>query len=240
MIPIVVWAHIILGLTVVIRSPLHEDLVFGTLSPSMPAQVIINWRADAADESNADDSEILLLDRMMKVVLKTLPDQVMGSDITTQERHNLQSFGSLLMYRWFNEASTISDDSPIYQDLIEYVLAVVIVRSRKIGHQSTVNFFEAQKQHSYDFSWYSLEYWRISSAGSMLFHRQISKLDDRQRKESMLRVEKLAQTFQHKILEGLPLPRSLELYVDKLQEPDRKAIGINPLISRLTTLVFVA
>jgi hypothetical protein len=37
-IPIVIWAHTILGLTVAIRSPQHEDLIFGTSSASSLVQ----------------------------------------------------------------------------------------------------------------------------------------------------------------------------------------------------------
>ena len=210
-IPLVIWAHTILGLTVAIRSLQHEDLIFGMSSAS--SQVIIQWRAIASIEVAVEDSEILLLDRSMKVILKTIPDSSMESDIETEERHNLQSFGSRKLYRVFNSASSISDETPIYQDLIECILAVAIIRSRRIERQK--NGFstssDGERSEPSDSRYYSLEYWRIASAGAVLFHRQISKLNDNKRQESMLRVEKWVEAFQNMNLKTAidsPLPQS--------------------------------
>jgi len=243
-IPIVIWAHTILGLTVAIRSPEHEDLVFGTSSASSPAQVIIQWRAIASDEVAAEDSEILLLDRSMKVILKTIPDSSMESDIETEERHNLQNFGSRRLYRLFNSASSISDESPIYQDLIECILAVAIIRSRRIERQkkdfSTKT--DAQLSEPSDTRCYSLEYWRIASAGAILFHRQISKLNDSKRQESMLRVDKLVEAFQHmnlKTARDIPLPQSVRLYINKLGQVGGTHAATSYHIFILSNLVLV-
>jgi hypothetical protein len=239
LVPLVVWAHIILGLTVVIRCLSHEDLVFGN-SPSL-AEVIIRWRVAAASDVAADDSDILLLDKGMKVILKTSPDEMTESEISTQERHSLQSFGSLLIYRWFNQSSGTSDDNPIYQELIEHVLALVIIRSRRIERQSGKSGSDpyAKDPQAHGSRWYSLEYWRITSAAAVIFHHQISKLDDVQRKDSMFRVEILVKSFDEKALEDLPLPRSLQQYLEKIKHTDKLSPGVSVLITRLTSLVFI-
>jgi hypothetical protein len=240
LVPLVVWAHTILGLTIVIRSQSHEDLVFGNCSS--PAQVIIHWRDSAKWDTAADDSDILLLDKSMKVILKTSPDKMTDeSEIEAHERHNLQSFGSLLIYRWLNQSFGTSDDSPIYQELIEYVLALVIIKSRRIERQNgkLSSGPGARDPQTPGPLWYSLEYWRIVSAAAVIFHGQISKLDDVQRKDSMLRVEMLVKSFHEMALEDPPLPRSLQQYLEKLQQTDKTATGVNNLIMRLTLLVFI-
>jgi hypothetical protein len=241
-IPIVIWAHTILGLTVAIRSLQHEDLIFGMSSAS--SQVIIQWRAIASIEVAAEDSEILLLDRSMKVILKTIPDSSMESDIETEERHNLQSFGSRKLYRVFNSASSISDETPIYQDLIECILAVAIIRSRKIERQK--NGFstssDGERSEPSDSRYYSLEYWRIASAGAVLFHRQISKLNDNKRQESMLRVEKWVEAFQNmnlKTARDIPLPQSVRLHLDKLGQVGGTHASMSHRIFDLSNLVLV-
>ena len=243
-IPIVIWAHTILGLTVTIRSPQHDDLVFGTSSASSLGQVIIQWRAIASDEVTAEDFEILLLDRSMKVILKTIPDSSMESDIEMEERHSLQNFGSRKLYRFFNSASSTSNESPIYQDLIECILAVAIIRSRRIERQK--NDFstkpEAGPLEPSDTRFYSLEYWRIASAGAVLFHRQISKLNDNKRQESMLRVEKLVEAFQNmnlKTARDIPSPQSVKLYIDKLGQVVGTHAEMSYSIFDLSNLVLV-
>lgn len=243
-IPIVIWAHTILGLTVTIRSPQHEDLIFGTSSASSLGQVIIQWRAIASIDVAAEDSEILLLDRSMKVILKTMPDSSTESDIETEERHNLQNFGSRKLYSLFNLVSSISDESPIYQDLIECILAVAIIRSRRIERQKNDSSTESDAELSKpsDTRYYSLEYWRIASAGALLFHRQISKLNDKRRQESMLRVEKLVEAFQHMNLKtaiDIPLPQSVRLYLDKLGQVGGIHVGMSHHIFDLSHLVLV-
>lgn len=240
LVPLIAWAHTILGLTIAIRSKSHEELVFGN---SPQAQVIIHWRVAAVDDEMTNDSDIVLLDKDMKVVLSTSSDKMSDeSEIEMQERHNLQSCGSLLIYRWINQSIGTFDNSPVYQDLIEHVLALVIANSHRIQRQyGSMSFGPGGKEPQTPGSlWYSLEYWRIASAAAVIFHTQISKLDENQRAASMLRVEKLVEAFQQlEVEEDPPLPKSVQLKMEKLKKIDGTTYDPGVLIWRLTYLVFI-
>jgi hypothetical protein len=144
----------------------------------------------------------------------------MESEIMIEERHSLRNVGSVLIYRWFNETSSTPVGSPIYLDLIEHILALVIIRSRRIERITDSEVIlrrdkAAKRLTTSEFSMYSLEYWRVASAAAVIFHHQLSSLDADDHATSMFRVESLVSSFQDKAPELPSLPRSVELLIDK-------------------------
>lgn len=93
-IPIVVWAHHILGLTVSIRSSSKEDLVFGDAELS---QVIVLWlETQASEEQNS--AKACLLDKDMNVVLRR-DSELLDAKISSEERHSSEITAALIFVR---------------------------------------------------------------------------------------------------------------------------------------------
>ncbi|RJE25781.1 hypothetical protein PHISCL_01894 [Aspergillus sclerotialis] len=97
LIPLVIWAHYVLGLTVLLKSSPDGDILFGS---SSHAQVIIKWcdHMDLAEPIN-------LLDSNMDIVLSTELMQNIHARIISEERCRLKGYGTKLIYRWNNTDS---------------------------------------------------------------------------------------------------------------------------------------
>ncbi|RDW73729.1 hypothetical protein BP5796_07171 [Coleophoma crateriformis] len=238
---LVVWAHEILGLTVVVRAPSKDDLVFGTTS--LP-QVIINWRPDVEKHEPTGECEVLLLDRKMKVVLECMPTHTTISEISAQERHHLESIGSTMLLRKFREHNVVANDDPIFLETIEWVIALTIITSRNIRRRRIVDgqIKQSRKPRS---SSYSIEVWRIMNAAKLIFNEHYSRMPISEVDYSMTRAQTTASnqgpTIIGKPLADTQLPRAVSLYVESLEQ-DRQSpsnFNIRALISKLVTLIFV-
>ncbi|MCJ1374662.1 hypothetical protein MMC20_005894 [Loxospora ochrophaea] len=127
-VPLVIWAHHILGLTLLIRSSSKGDLSFGDAhSP----QIIIYWRSNGATSSTLKSSPVLL-DKTMDVVLKSDLSSLSQERIRASERHHLKNYGVVFLQRYFNDKKYTCYDDPVYTDSIELILALVTIKSREI------------------------------------------------------------------------------------------------------------
>ncbi|CAG8976435.1 hypothetical protein HYALB_00012653 [Hymenoscyphus albidus] len=124
-----------------------------------------------------DDSHALLLHKSMKVVLVRCPGDINGElELKMQDRHILSGFGSRVIRHWLNESCGDPDDSPKYQDLIEYVLDLAIFKKRRIKRRWDRNNVSAEC------AFYSLDHLHVASAAEAIFRRQTSIINDIQLK----------------------------------------------------------
>jgi hypothetical protein len=162
LIPLLVWAHFILGLTVTVQKSPDGTVKFGQASrPS----IIINW---ANPDYDTLDS-VFLLDGTMDVVLQprsTVDANELRGTICAQERVPLEGYGTTFLHRHLNHVSSIQENAPVYSDCVQLATTVAICMSfvlcRKIiapDGQST--------PHPPVFC--TIERWRIIDSAKILF-----------------------------------------------------------------------
>ena len=165
LVPLVVWAHCILGLTVLVNGSPDGDVVFGR---SSTPQVIINWSHEFQLSGYAQKVEeysfpaVYLLDGDMDVVLSidTENDEVLN--IEGEERFRLRGYGTTFLRRLFNKHSIVVDDDPLYTEVVQFTITIAIIKSKalhrggRIGSRVTQQFYERT------------EYWRIMTSSAML------------------------------------------------------------------------
>jgi len=102
-IPLIIWAHYILGLTVEVKGPCDTKATF-PLDLTESPHVLINWPEPEVPESNPGDlfryesisgrmAEICLLERDRSVLLRVFPDDHERQEIAAEERHPLRGYG---------------------------------------------------------------------------------------------------------------------------------------------------
>ena len=160
-IPIIVWAHCVLDLTVSVHIGENDRINFG--NDSSP-QVIIMLSEKTDAELGLVRDEVLLLDREMDVILRCCPEDG-ETHISPQERHCLTNYGSDYLRRQFNCRITTLDDDAVYHEAIKLILARAINLSSYIyGHEH-----EDNEEHFSNFRRSRLERWRIFDAAHIIF-----------------------------------------------------------------------
>jgi len=170
LVPIVVWAHCILGLTVLVKGSPDGDVAFGK---SRNPQVIINWSHEweldkyTWEVKDLSTPGIYLLDGNMDVVLKTGASDDESVKIEGEERLRLRGYGTTFLRRLFNMESIIVDDDPIYAEVVQFTVAFAIVVSkfmRRVPLPRRDKQFEVPEQ-----CYGRTEYWRIMASSESLF-----------------------------------------------------------------------
>lgn len=166
LVPIVVWAHCILGLTVLVKDSLDGDVVFGR---SSNPQVIIHWShemelsEDALTKDQAAIPGVYLLDGDMDVVLRIDMENDEALKIEGEERIRLRDYGTTFLRRLFNEHSIVVDDHPLYTEVVQFTIAIAIIWSKLPCPRSIHRSGEIPHQlHG------RTEYWRIMTSSEML------------------------------------------------------------------------
>ncbi|KAI4125782.1 MAG: hypothetical protein LQ347_005234 [Umbilicaria vellea] len=134
LVPIVIWAHCILGLVVLVQGSPDGDVTFGR---SGNPQVIIKWvdwelHSHYWTVKDTTSPVIYLLDGDMHVILMAEPTQNEGIEIEGQERHRLRGYGTTFLRRLLNMDLMIADDDPIYAEVVQYAVA----RASVVAHYS--------------------------------------------------------------------------------------------------------
>ncbi len=159
---LILWAHYLLGLTVLLKPDGALDIVFGK---ERSPEVIIIWYQDR--DSRASEREfdlsIDLLDQDLEVVLKTSSNDVPGMSISRTEHHSLAGYGSEYLRRFLNTTISTPDNSPLYSTLINIVLAFSLWYSRRLLPLLTVAPAPEPRAE------YQLERWRVVRAAEMIF-----------------------------------------------------------------------
>jgi hypothetical protein len=128
-IPIILWAHCILGLRVLVQNSPDGDISWG--SAGTP-QVIIQWSNDwkIFEEELISPPTAYLLDGDMNVILKERLDDTEAVRLEGEERHQLEGYCTLFLRRLFNRFSIVVEDHAIYQETAQFAVAFAIVISR--------------------------------------------------------------------------------------------------------------
>jgi hypothetical protein len=171
LVPIIVWAHYILGLNVLVQSSPDGDIKFGS---GQHTQVIIQW--DKLWETRADGwfgvpgrtshPTVFLLDADMSVVLKKLPENDEMLTIEGSEFLRLGGYGTVYLRRIINKLSIVSNNHAVYSELAELVIAMSIASSealvaKKLGPPK---FQSPTERAGY------IEKWQIVETSTILFH----------------------------------------------------------------------
>ena len=132
LVPIVIWAHCILGLNVIVQGSPDGEVTFGT---SGSPQVIIKWAGWELHHyywkaKDTTSPVVYLLDGDMHVLLMAEPTENEGVDIEGQERHRLKGYGTTFLRRLLNMDSMIADDDPIYAEVVQYAIAFASVAAQ--------------------------------------------------------------------------------------------------------------
>ncbi|KAL9584817.1 MAG: hypothetical protein Q9212_001884 [Teloschistes hypoglaucus] len=225
LIPMVIWAHYILGLTVIIKGCPDGDVAFGKVGKP---QVIIKWssilfpqRRPASSQGNlyGPAPTMYLLDADMKVVLETKPVRNGRIIIEGQECHRLKGYGTTFLRRLFNQKMLTADDDEVYVETANFAVSFSITICRVMrrvpfsdhgsGARKPENIVPTQ-------CYLSTEQWRILNASETL----LSGIELDKRKISDF-VDRLCG----KVLEDMAIPTGVRVYLEKLS---RERLNENP------------
>lgn len=224
--PLIIWAHHILGLSVLVREvdgPLEILFSNGTSAPS----VFIDIKQDF---NPIIDHSICLLDKNFEVVLTIAPNSVESETIAPlifQERLKLRGYGTIAICRWLGKSIDTFLREPAYPALVEAVeltIAMARLASQRLYHavelgpSATNRTWEDRLQ---------LERWRIYDAAMIMFADPFSS-DDNSRipyqeasVESFLKIMETARTW-----DDIPAPPALQQLGSQLEESSFKPLPI--------------
>ncbi|MCJ1334499.1 hypothetical protein MMC10_011211 [Thelotrema lepadinum] len=171
-IPMIIWAHFVLGFTVVVQTDHELDLIFGS---SKSPHMYIKWRGEQPRAGNigtnakigsVGETAITLHEKDMTVIIERLNDNNLFARISTEERHPIHGYGTDIWRRILNTHSMTSDSDPIYQEAAQLVIALGITMSRRLvygGSHGGIKRFAPKSKPEL------LEVWRILKAGFLMF-----------------------------------------------------------------------
>ncbi|KAL8748142.1 MAG: hypothetical protein Q9184_007502, partial [Pyrenodesmia sp. 2 TL-2023] len=221
LIPIVIWAHHILGLTVLVRNSPDGDVAFGWFGTP---QVIIQWsstfQVDRMEIGGDIDSylpwesspTVLLLDANMQLVLKSEPNDDAGAKIEGQECHRLKGYGTTFLRRLFNAKTLLADDDPIYVDTANLAVSFAVALTRVMRRAPITEYdHRVRLEDNYDLPqqcYMNCEPWRLFDSSNLLFWD--IKLD------KMKIMEYLENLSGKRIDDNMPIPTSVRNHLRSL------------------------
>jgi hypothetical protein len=162
---VVIWAHFLLGLSVVVLAP-ERDIFFGE---SEKPQVVIKWKPDW-DPMKDTTPSLELLDRNANIVLKYVPEDNTMISLSGMERIRLEGYAKHLLRRYLNKAMIMLDNDPAYKECAEMATAMAISMSKLL--RRVPYFSQAQDGTLLDIPpqcYSNTEQWRIFDSGEFLF-----------------------------------------------------------------------
>ncbi|KAL9126851.1 MAG: hypothetical protein Q9175_007844 [Cornicularia normoerica] len=171
-VPIIVWGHYILGLTVLVNGSPDGDVIFGrTEGP----QIIIKWSSAPINPTNQVEGwlsapMIYLLDASQEVLLQTEPVDNESTRIEGQECHCLKGYGTTFLQRLFNKIKLVEDDDPIYVETANFAVAFALLLSRSMRRDPISDEHRGKKDFEIPAQCYlSTEPWRLFNSSKLLF-----------------------------------------------------------------------
>ncbi|KAL8720415.1 MAG: hypothetical protein Q9181_007913, partial [Wetmoreana brouardii] len=218
LVPMVVWAHYILGLTVLIKNSPDGDVAVGRMGKP---QVIIKWSStffSTSSLSNLDHMRwfsqptIYLLDADMNVLLETKPNPIVRTEIEGQEFHRLKGYGTTFLRRLFNSQTLVADDDPIFTETASFAVSFSILLSRAM--RRLPHPVKAIRRRNDDIDvpkqcYLGTEHWRLFDSSDLLF-RGI-KLDKR-------KISEYLEEISGKKTDDMAFPTSVRNYLQKLDQ----------------------
>jgi len=237
---IIIWAHFILGLSVVIETQDGSQVVsFGVREA---AQVHILWyqpgEYDSGSVSWDDDTttigpEIRLHDSEMSVILSCTPeeeDNLLNRDIAA-ERHPLRGYGVTYLQRTINYRNIVHDNHPAYGDTVNIIVGLALQASRKLDRNLYPGQGLAQQTSADQVEPIVIETWRVTNSAQMIFHGM--NIDIRG-------ATSYAEYFSHTKLEKASLPVAVTaLYGRANAENYELLLGFLNMVTGLAQLVLV-
>ena len=168
-VPIIVWGHYILGLTVLVTGSPDGEVTFGhTEGP----RIIIKWSSAPVSLNNESEDRlsapmIYLLDASQEVLLKTEPVDNETTRIEGQECHCLKGYGSTFLQRLFNKIKLVEDDDPIYSETANFAVAFALLLSRSMRRKS-ISGENLGKKNVENLA-LGTEPWRLFDSSKLLF-----------------------------------------------------------------------
>ena len=214
LVPVMIWAHHILGLNVLVRNSPDGDVAFGQVGNP---QVIIKWssRQLFTWELNVSDHKdllsrptIYLLDAEMQIQLKTEPNDNQGTRIEGQECHRLRGYGTTFLRRLFNGRTLISEDNQLYTDTANFAVAFALLLTkvmRRVPFSDQDVRYQDAKNGIPDQCYLSTEHWRLFDSGCLLFWE--IKLDRQS-------INEYLDNLTGKRTDEMKLPASIKSYLE--------------------------
>ena len=217
LVPIVIWAHYILGLNVLVESSPDGDVVFGQVERP---QVIIKWNSTLSIQhgqvsSGLDHStkvpppDIYLLDAGMHVILKTEPEVDKMIEIKGQECCRLKGYSTIYLQRFFNEQRLLADDDPVYADTANFTVSITLLVSSAARYREPCYGEGETLRKTRDFN---TELWRLFDS-SLLFFSGI-ELDKHQIFEQLDKIR-------GKSFNEMAVPTSVRNFLEPLKNKNR-------------------
>jgi hypothetical protein len=239
-ITIIIWAHFILGLSVVINTQDgSRAVVFGAQEA---AQVHIAWSPpdeyDSESLSWDNDTtttgpEIRLYDKDMSVILSCIPeeeDSLLNSDIAI-ERHPLRGYGVTYLRRTVNFRSIVDENHPVYGETVNMIVALALQASRKLDRNLYPIQGLTQQVSDVQVDAIVIEAWRVTNSARMIFHGM---------EVDTAGVRSYADFFGHNKLEEASLPVTVTaLYRKTDDENDSLLPGFLNMVESLAKLILV-
>ena len=158
--PIIVWAHYILGLSVVAHDFPNGAIRWGAGQPS----VIINHATPQSLEpsTNIENlSSVSLLDSDLNIVLQESSEARFMTPLACNERIPLKGYGSRFLFRQLNATSIVHGDDPALSDSANIATALAVFLSMQSSSGEGAAGF---RDH-----FFSIEVWHIMEASEILF-----------------------------------------------------------------------
>ena len=161
-VPLVVWAHYILGLCVRVDSDGGNSVTFGdsTKSPDVVAHLSVKHLPE--------DEEILLLNSGSEIVLRCTPIQEeLRLSPGWKERHGLLDYGTEILRRFCNTYVLVQDEDPVYRDIAQIIVAIALNITGLLRYRDS-------PQKGYHIlnllRPIGIESWRVYEAARIIFH----------------------------------------------------------------------
>ena len=148
--------------------------------------------------------EVLVLDRDMKVVLKSAPDETKTAATAPHERYPLRRYGTEHLRGNFSTSVSMLDDNPIYQQTTHLIIAFTIVKSSSLRRVAKPRQNEKPKDDLRCLE--SLEHWRIFHAADLIFHDI---------PYNRAEIDSYIQLLKTPLLQEISLSNSLELHLKR-------------------------
>ena len=234
-IPLIIWSHHILSLTVIVQGTPGGDVRFG-VDPS--PHVTILWKSDYGGRIGLGQADVCLLDSAMSVVLRVDSSDISLHTISHAERHSMKDYGTTWIRRRFNMRTLLIDDDPIFQEVVQLLAAMAITVSKRLVHvhpQAGSLSSNSAKETSSPCRSIEIDRWNIYETVSVLFSDIFFE-----RKEVESHISKMADS---KTLADIPVPSRLETYIKRNGQQPRDSVyqneGLDLLVLIILTLALV-
>ncbi|KAL9084711.1 MAG: hypothetical protein Q9165_007959 [Trypethelium subeluteriae] len=175
-VPLIIWAHYILGMTVVVSGCPNGDVIF---SNGKEDQVFITWegqeKKDVGElfwpgESEDMDPIIRLLDSESNITLACEPDEEEGLTSRVDERHPLKGYGTTYLRRVFNVNAITLENESIYPEAVGLITGLALSASTRMDRDVHFHSRRSQIVSSYvACEEIQLESWRVLDSAVLIF-----------------------------------------------------------------------